>query len=359
MRAPAGPLLIFSSCLAGAALAFGSACSGLKTDEASVTPGADAGPDAENDAAAAPETGWTVVQERADAGALNAIWGSGPDDIHAVGDDGMIFDYDGTRWNEVVGTTGAKLGGVWGTGPKDVYAVGVLRANAHGVVFHNDGTGWREQIEVPNGLVSIWGIDGTIWAGGLDGVVYKKTTTKDWYPLITLEVNPYITKTDFAPILYSIYGNASDKVLVAADVDTVYYFRGSSQWVPYYDPVDRTRAYRSVWGPRGASTKLYIGANYFGVWLFEDAPDFLTLHEEKDDPAKAQQYVQAIFGLTSDRVIFVGDSGRIMTYDGGPNGLKIHPSPTKRALYGVWASGPQDAWIVGENALILHGKMPD
>jgi hypothetical protein len=335
------------------------ACSGLKTSEPAL-PG-DAGAEAASEGGVEADgavSAFAIVHERADAGSLNAIWGAGPSEVHAVGDDGMIFDWDGTRWNEVVGVTGAKLGGVWGRGPNDAYAVGTLAAGARGIVMHYDGRGWTQQIELPTGLVSVWGIDDTIYAGGLDGVLYKKTSARDWYRLIALEPNPEIPKTQFSPILYSISGNAPDKVLVAGDIDTVYFFRGSSQWVPFYDPVDRTRAYKSVWGARSASTNLYVGANYFGVWLFTDAPEILSLHEEKDSLDKKDKAIWGIWGTASDHVMFVGDEGRIMTYDGGPNGLVSHPSPTQKSLFGVWGSSASDVWIVGEGATILRGKMP-
>jgi hypothetical protein len=311
------------------------------------------------DAGGAQASTFEIVQQRSDAGSLNAIWGAGPNDIHAVGDDGMIFDYDGTRWSQVVGTTGAKLGGVWGTGPKDIYAVGTLSADARGIILHYNGLGWTEETELPTGLVSVWGTDGVVYAGGLDGIVYKKTASRGWYKLIALEANPYIAKTRYAPILFSIAGNAADKVLIAGDVDTVFLFRGSSQWVPLYDPVDRTRAFRSVWGPKSATLKLYVGANYFGVWQYTESDVTLKLHEEKDASEKASQSVWGIWGTTSDRVIFAGDSGRIMTYDGGSSGLRIWPSPTRRALFGVWGSAPDNVWMVGDGATILRGRMPE
>ena len=332
------------------------ACSTFRTSGSDATD-ASAGDDGGASVDAGAST-FHVVQRVADAGSLNAVWGANASSVHAVGDDGMIYDYDGTSWNAVVGTTGAKLGGVWGTGPNDVYAVGTLAADARGVVFHYDGSGWTEQIELPIGLVSVWGIADTVYAGGLQGTVYKKTTTRDWYQLIQLEPNPNITVQVPGPILFSIAGNAPDKVLVAGDVDTLYLFRGSSQWVPFYDPVDRSRAYRSVWGPPSATTSFFVGANYYGVWQLTDSPELLTLHEERDKPERKDQSVWGIWGPSSDRLIFVGDAGRIMTYDGGPDGLVVRDSPTDRSLFGVWGSSPDDVWIVGDDAVILHGSMP-
>jgi hypothetical protein len=305
-----------------------------------------------------PKSPFAVVQRIPDAGALNGVWGSGPSDVHAVGDDGVILDYDGHTWTPVVGTSGASLEGVWGNGPQDIYAVGVLRAGERGIILHNDGTGWVEEAEVPTGLLSVWGVDDLRFAVGLDGVVYKKTSARDWYQLVTLAPNPNVEARTNAPELFSIWGNDATNVLVAGDVDTNFNFVGASMWVPLYDPVDRTRAYRAVWGPPGPSPNLFVGANYYGVWWFTGKDQALIkIHEEQDLPERAQQYFYGVWGFSSDRVVMVGSSGRIMTYDGGPGGLATVTSPTAGDLGAVWGSAVDDVWIVGADQLILHGKL--
>ena len=164
---------------AGYLLPFLTACSGFHvsaTPDAGFVPvnfdagrvDGDAGAaDAAHDQAAAPP--FTVVQQLPDAGAFHSVWGSGPSDIHAVGDNGLMYDYDGTGWTSVLGQTGASMGGVWGTSSTDIYAVGTLAAAGRGIIFHNDGTGWVEQMEEPVGLNAVWGASGTVYAVGLGG----------------------------------------------------------------------------------------------------------------------------------------------------------------------------------------------
>jgi hypothetical protein len=53
---------------------------------------------------------------------LSAIWGSGPDDIWAVGS-GTIMHWNGQSWSVVVNGTMGVLEGIWGSGPDDVWAV--------------------------------------------------------------------------------------------------------------------------------------------------------------------------------------------------------------------------------------------
>jgi hypothetical protein len=52
------------------------------------------------------------------------LWGSGPDDVWAVGSDGAMVHFDGTDWVRVSGVTEQNLRSVWGSGPDDVYVGG-------------------------------------------------------------------------------------------------------------------------------------------------------------------------------------------------------------------------------------------
>ena len=69
---------------------------------------------------------------------LNALWVSNTPSpaAMAVGEGGVALFYDGGRWNVgYVGTVG-NLYGVWGRGPREIYAVG------QDGVFHFDGASW-------------------------------------------------------------------------------------------------------------------------------------------------------------------------------------------------------------------------
>jgi photosystem II stability/assembly factor-like uncharacterized protein len=56
------------------------------------------------------------------------IWGSGPDDVYAVGEKATILHYDGQAWAKLrlpaSSSTSADLFSVWGTDPDNVYVVG-------------------------------------------------------------------------------------------------------------------------------------------------------------------------------------------------------------------------------------------
>jgi len=70
---------------------------------------------------------------------LSAIWGSGPNDIWAVGDGSAAVHWDGRSWTAVPFGVElvAGLNAIWGSGPRDVFVVG-----GGGVILHFDGTSW-------------------------------------------------------------------------------------------------------------------------------------------------------------------------------------------------------------------------
>jgi hypothetical protein len=65
---------------------------------------------------------WSVATSGTTA-TLSAIWGSGSNDVWAVGDAGTILHWNGQAWSPVASGTTDALAGLWGSGPNDVWAV--------------------------------------------------------------------------------------------------------------------------------------------------------------------------------------------------------------------------------------------
>ena len=115
---------------------------------------------------------WTVLDTQALSG-LYAVWGSGPDDVWAVGDNGTIRHASAKAklWTIIESPTTENLRGIWGSGPNDVWVVG-----EHGTLLHYDGAEWRTATGgfVPGTkphLYSVWGSGpNDVWAVG-SGIV--------------------------------------------------------------------------------------------------------------------------------------------------------------------------------------------
>lgn len=102
--------------------------------------------------------------------ALFKVWGSGADDVYAVGDVGVMIHFDGTEWAEVRTGAADDLVAVFGTGPDDIVAVG---GRSNGLVARFDGTEWRtEFLPATPGLNGVWMREpGVAHINGLRGTV--------------------------------------------------------------------------------------------------------------------------------------------------------------------------------------------
>lgn len=100
---------------------------------------------------------------------LEAIWGSSPGDLWAVGDKGTIRHYTAgsARWTIVASPTTQPLHAIWGTSANDIWAVG-----DGGTILHYDGKAWKTSTAAfPLGkkpdLLGVWGSSANdVWIVG-------------------------------------------------------------------------------------------------------------------------------------------------------------------------------------------------
>jgi hypothetical protein len=111
---------------------------------------------------------WVQVPEIADC---RGLWGSGADNIVAVCDGGRIMRYDGKTWTQEVAPAGPQmtLNAVWGSGPSNIFAVGRT------TILRYDGKGWSTLVSSPDlALNAVWGAGPThIIVGGDQGKVLR------------------------------------------------------------------------------------------------------------------------------------------------------------------------------------------
>ena len=102
--------------------------------------------------------------------ALFKVWGTAADDLHAVGDNGVVLHWDGSAWTQTPTSITDDLISLWGTGPAEIVAVG---GRSTGVVARWDGASWTGQ-RLPStpALNGIWmGPDGAAIVAGERGLV--------------------------------------------------------------------------------------------------------------------------------------------------------------------------------------------
>jgi hypothetical protein len=86
--------------------------------------------------------------------ALFKVWGTGPDNVYAIGARGVILHYNGTAWRQQPSGTPRDLVSLWGRGPNDILAVG---GRANGVLVRYNGEVWTPKVlDTEPGLNGVW-----------------------------------------------------------------------------------------------------------------------------------------------------------------------------------------------------------
>ena len=233
-------------------------------------------------------TAWSMSP--ADVGPLDGVWGSSRTDVWAVGSAGAILHFDGMLWLPSDAGTQATLNGVWGSGPADVWVVGEQVGG--GPILHWDGKTWSLSAMLDAGVQSVWGSSGMVWAVGNASSIseYKDGS---W--------SPQDVQVSAPEDLTGVWGSGPTSVwAVSVDGPFVYYDGNQTLWGPVTSPV----GLNAVWGS---------GAN--DVWG-------------------------------------AGFGGTIAHYDG--SAWRMVSSPTSAQLYGVWGDNANDVWAVGTGGTILH-----
>jgi len=116
-------------------------------------------------------TQWSVDFSMPPGYSWHGIWAAAPDDVHVVGTgSGLTAEfghYDGNGWTITPSPINSALEGIWGRSSNDVWAV------ARAALLHFDGNGWQVVENAPgNELTGIWGVDSDrIFVGTFGGDV--------------------------------------------------------------------------------------------------------------------------------------------------------------------------------------------
>ena len=257
---------------------------------------------------------------------LTAIWGSGANDVWAVGSGGTIVHYDGTAWKKTPTdpVTQNTFRSVWGSGPNDVWAVSMTD-----VIFHSTG--------YANGAAT-W----TLEPGPGAALPEQRAATAVW------GTGPDDVRIAFRP-----------RFLI--DPEVGYY----NQWVKTADPGGG-----GTWGmARGEGSIHGFWGTASDLWYVADNSETngwqrgMTVHGTKnatDDmewtvvESQSTERLEGIWGSGPNDIWAVGDNGTIRRLRNGASRWDIVPSPTTEPLHAIWGSGANDVWAVGDNGTILH-----
>jgi hypothetical protein len=170
------------------------------------------------------------VWTRLSPGGQSSFWwvsGSGPGDVWMTGENGRITHWDGAAFHESPPLTSATIWGVWAASPTDAWAVGGTpeggTAKPNDLVLHWDGAAWTQETlpgaPLGRALNKVWGTaSDDLYAVGESGTIWHRKGTT-W----ALETNPATSN------LFTVYGCSATDVYAVGGQD-VLHSDGGGTW---------------------------------------------------------------------------------------------------------------------------------
>jgi len=257
-----------------------------------------------------PGAAWSAMDLPPDTPIVNWVYGFGPDDVWAVGDNGCALHYDGAAWRTTATPTNQNLWGVWGAAPDDVWAVGggttPVSSNVRPTILRWDGDAWRE-VAVPDlvpasasQLFKVWGTSAAnVLIVGASGVILRW----DGVELAQVTDRPPAHTSDYI----SLWGTGPDRIVVVGG-------RANAQ-IAVWDgaawsdvPLPRNPGLNGVWmdapdtvftvGVRGIASTIHLAPEAGGLSS--------TVAQRDQLPGISGIDLHAVFGTPSGELISVG-----------------------------------------------------
>ncbi|HEY2745597.1 MAG TPA: hypothetical protein VGL86_13270 [Polyangia bacterium] len=243
---------------------------------------------------------------------------------------------------------------VWGLGTT-VYAVGDPGADSQPVWKHNiAGTALDFGKDTGNPVTgrtlrSIWGVTKTeAYAVGDSGAIISLGTSGNWTAVIgsglTAQLNGVWIGGPDSPTVWAVGGTISGQCM-----DTSQYDNFGTSWNGAYSSTS-TCAYGGVWSDGSGNAVLVANEGL----ITYSSDDGATMNDF-DLTGGNTNYLHGVWGPSIHSTIIVGDNGSI--YDWGLNGLAIitgtETSNTTVSLRAVHGTSASDVWAVGGNT-VLH-----
>ncbi len=199
---------------------------------------------------------------------LFSVWGSSRSLVIAVGSDGAILRTGdaGRTWSRQASPTTAILTSVWGSGEQDIYAVGDNEhTTTHGVFLHSadGGMTWTllDRSVTGNALRSVWGSGAKdVWAVGAGGTIARSTAGLRGFSELP---RPDFIRDTTAFDLSAVWGSSATDVYVVGKSGLVLHTVDHGKtWRRV--PTGRKERLHAIWG--SGAKDVYV-AGEFGALL--------------------------------------------------------------------------------------------
>ena len=334
---------------------------------------------------------WTPIATGT-TGSIEALWGTGPDDVWAVGGwvEPIVLHYDGTAWTldtsvprvDPMGyyslTTRAsgdlvlatrsggmlqRTGGVWrpmqgqatyalrslwGDSPQEVYAMGTAvdgAGTSSTIVLQYDGARWT----LPHWRSRVGSRDG--WSGGSDLVLVNGADALHRFDGTAWEAWSIPVS---GASLHALWGPSLDELWVVGGPlgsgQPGVFRRSGGSWTPW--TIDPPVTGVELLDVTGSGTELLLAVGTGGAALRRNAAG--TAMEAL--VSGTTETLRSVWALSATDAFAVGDDGTIVRWDGTAwtTMSSAGDAWAGRRLDGVWGSSPTNVFAVGELGTVLR-----
>lgn len=269
--------------------------------------------------------------------ALLSIWGTGPEDVYAVGGplgnggfEALVLHFDGTSWRELPAGGAESFWWVAGSGADDLWMVG-----EKGRITHHDGASFTEHTSgttatlwgaVAFGPNDAWAVGGNVGPAEPDDVVLRWDGAS-WSP-VTLPGEAQ------KRALFKVWGTSSEDLFVVGELGVLWHKKGETWTLESEPPVAQGNlttvngcAADDVWAVGSRDVLHYDGAAWSSV-------DLLLTND-----------VNGV-SCTKGLVTLVGGGGLKRRFD-GTTWQDDFLSEPHGDLHAVWGDGSGAFWAVG------------
>ncbi len=288
---------------------------------------------------------WQEVSQRVAVSDLTAAWGSGPNDIFAVGLRNQyaaynspvetVLHYNGSAWSNIA-PVGYPIDykDVWGSAPNDVYAVGNPFTH-NTVVMHYDGAEWAPITS------TLFAHANAIWGSGPNDIFVLGDNAQQTLGIHHFDGNTWSEMiTPALPPLYDIWGSGPNDVFAVGYYGEIVHYDGNTwteaPWLGITTPLN------SVWGS-GPNDVYAVGNN--GVLLHYNGTNWSKL------PSIGTEHLTSVRGYSSTDVFVGGTFLWYYHFDGTTWNMVTSPVTNILAL---WGDHPGQMRLFGSNGQIVN-----
>jgi|GEM_PF-3137585 len=335
-----------------------------------------------------------------------ALYGNDKNEIYVAGENGALFNYDGSNWTKIetgvkdnffsvwigndntvvaVGQRGVivlfdkskikifkylkkvDLFDVWGFSGKSIFVVG-----DYGTLLYYDGERWKESKIVEGGTFFAVreSSEGTIWVISKQGEIFRRISDK-WEKVVNKKKDDFtsifvlpdgriyaggkfgiykFTGKDFELLdaiklmdIKFIGGRSEDDIYLVGESHYLYHFDGKSIMKIAGDPTERLN---DIWGS-DPDNIFMVGGEEGGIWHFNGK----SLSLVRNGSGKG---LNAIYGVSKD-CIFAAGYNQILFFN-GKNWNEVNTGKSLKGLNDVWLPSCDEVLIAGDEGTIIHLK---